>query len=201
MINKIDKYRYASMPKDKINELFLEACTQGNLEKIEYFLLDQHIQNAEVHYKSYTGLFNAAQYKHNEVVKFFLESKKIKNPSVDVGNGRLINYAFAKHNIDLIDYLLLLDKGKRIDLKTKGEEIFKGLMSNFKENQEMIKLLVVKYNINKTQNIIDFLDEKNRGVEDKIQVNEWFEKRDLKNAMEFYYQPKEDTVKTKRLKI
>lgn len=201
MINKIDKYRYASMPKDKINELFLEACTQGNLEKIEYFLLDEHIQNAEIHYKNYTGLFNAAQYKKNEVVKFFLESKKIKNPSVDVGNGRLINYAFAKHNIDLIDYLLLLDKGKRIDLKNKGEEIFKGLMSNFKENQEMIKLLVVKYNIEKTQNIIDFLAEINRNIEDKKQVNEWFEKRDLKNAMEFYYQPKEDTVKTKRLKI
>lgn len=95
----------------------------------------------------------------------------------------------------------MLDKGKRIDLKVKGDEIFKSLMSTFKQSQETIKLLIIKYNINKTQNIIDYLDEKDRGIEEKKLVNEWFEKRDLKNAMEYYYQPKQDTVKTKRLKI
>lgn len=201
MISKIEKYRYASMPKEKINQLFLEACIQGDLERIEYFLIDKTIQNADIDHKKYEGVFDAAQYKHNEVIKFFLESKKIKNPSVDIGNGRLINIAFATHNIDLIDYLLLLDKGKRIDLKNKGDSIFKSLMCDFKNSHETIKLLVIKYNIEKTQTIIDFLDEKNRGIEEKKLVNEWFEKRDLKNAMEYYYQPKENSVKTKRLKI
>lgn len=89
MIDKIEKYRYASMPKEKINELFLKACIIGDLERIEYFLTDKKIQNADIHYKNYEGVFNAAQYMHNEVVKFFLENKKIKNPSVDIGNNLL----------------------------------------------------------------------------------------------------------------
>lgn len=202
MINKIEKYRYESMPQEKINDLFLEACYSSNLELIEYFLFDKKIENAQLEYKNYLGLFNSCSSSNLNVLHFFLTSKKLtKNPSIDIGKGRLLSIASQKGNLELIEYLLTFENTKRLHLNQNNDEVFRILMSNFSKNQETIKTLVIKYDMKKTQEIIDFLDEKNRGIQEKILVNEWFEKRDLKNVLEYVFEKKEENIKTKKLKI
>lgn len=202
MISKIEKYRYASMPLEKINKLFLEACKAGDLELIEYFLLDKGIKNAQIEYENYGCVFNACNEKHLKVLDYLLTSPKLeKHPSIDIMNGSLLNIAFRNHDLYMIDYLLDFSKSKRIDLEKRGEDIFKYLMSDFKNHKEMIQLLVIKYNLKKTQNITDYLDEKNRGIEEKKIVSDWFFKRDLKDTLDFVFPVKENNIKTKKLKI
>lgn len=202
MINKIEKYRYSSMPQENINKLFLEACDYGNLELVDFFLTGKGIENAQIEYKGYECLFKACYKKNLNILDFLLTSKKLeKHPSIDINNGNLLNIAFENHDIDTIDYLLDFRKTKRIDINKRGEVIFKSLMSNFNKNKEMIQLLLIKYNLPKTQNIIDYLDEKNRGIEEKKIVNDWFDKRDLKVALEYVFPKKDNSEKVKKLKI
>ena len=202
MINKIEKYRYASMPQENINKLFLEACQSGNLELVDFFLTGNGIKNAQIEYKKYDCIFKACYGKHLNVLDYLLTSKKLeKHPSIDINNGNLLNIAFENHDINTIDYLLDFSKSKRIDLDKRGESIFKSLMGNFTRNKDMIQLLVIKYNIKKTQNIIDYLDEKNRGIEEKKIVNDWFNKRDLKITLDYVFPKKDSHEKVKKLKI
>lgn len=202
MIKKIDKYRYESMPKEKIDNLFIDACQSGNLELVQYFLFDKKIKNAEVEYKNYEALFKSCSSNNLELVKFFLTSKKLnKNPSIDISKGRLLSIACIEGNFEMIDYLLSFENTKRLYLNQNNDEIFKTLMTFFSTKHEIIKTLIIKYDIKKTQNIIDLLDEKNRGIEEKKIVNEWFEKRDLKNVMEYVFEKKENIIKVKKLKI
>lgn len=202
MISKIDKYRYASMPQEKIEKFFLQACESGNLELIQYFLWDKNIPNVSIEYNNYEGLFAACNKNHLEVVNFFLKNKKLnKNPPVDIAKGRLLRIACYQANIEMIDYLLSFENTKKLHVNQNDDEIFKSLMNLFSKRYELVQTLIVKYDMKKTQGIIDFLDQKNNGVEDKRLVNEWFEKRDLKNAMEFVFEKKEQTSKVKKFKI
>lgn len=199
MINKIDKYRYESMPQEKINEKFLEACKIGNLELIEYFLLDSKIKKANIEYKNYECVFIACREKHLNILNFLLTSERLeKKPSINLRSGYLLTIAFQNHDLDIIDYLLDFKKRKRVDIEKNGEQILKTLMNNFQENSEMIKLLIIQYKLPKTQNITDFLNEKNYKVQEKKITNEWFDKRDLNNVLNYYLQ--EDAVNEKKVK-
>lgn len=199
MINKIDKYRYESMSQEKINEKFLEACKIGNLELVEYFLLDSKIKKANIEYKNYECVFISCREKHLNILNFLLTSEKLeKNPSINLRSGYLLTIAFQNHDLDIIDYLLDFKKRKRVDIEKNGEQILKTLMNNFQENSEMIKLLIIQYKLPKTQNITDFLDEKNNKIQEKKIINEWFSKRDLNNVLNYYLQ--EDSVNEKKVK-
>jgi hypothetical protein len=187
MISKIDKYRYASMPVEKINDAFVHACGAGNLELAKYFLFDKNIQNAQIEKCGERGIVNACSGKHNEIVKFLLEGKELtKHVSVNVNRGALLRNAVERHNKELLNYLLDKKK-KKINLEHYGDSIFISLMGNFSYHRDMIMSLIVDYELPRTQVIIDFLDEKNRGVGEKKTVNEWFEKRELMQTLQYVF--------------
>jgi hypothetical protein len=81
--------------------------------------------------------------------------------------------------------------------------IFKSLMGNFGKNREIIKELIVTYELPKSQTIEDFLDEKNRGIEEKKTVNEWFEKRIFMKNLELELRNEAEVkpIKAKKMKV
>lgn len=202
MITKIDRYRYSNWPKEKINNLFVEACNNGNLELVKYLLFAPGIINAEVDYGSYKPIQSACYSKQNAIVKFLLTSKKlIKLTPINVHKGCLLRISVDNNNFEMVNYLL--KNSTKMSLSQNDDEIFKSLMSDFGRKREIIKTLIVNYDLPKSQTIEDFLNEKNRGVEEKKIVNEWFEKRtfmrdleqDLKNEVEI------KPVKAKKMKV
>lgn len=205
MISKIDKYRFESMPLEKINAAFLKACQDGNLELVKYFLFDKNIENAKIEKSGTQGVINACNGKHNDVVRFLLEGKELKSHvSVNVHRGALLSSSVRTHNTELLNYLL--DKNnKKMNLNQNNDEIFKGLMTNYHAHKEMIMSLIIDYDLPKTQGIVDFLDEINRGVVEKNQVNDWFEKRELMKTMDYVFnddaEKEPQKPKAKKLKI
>lgn len=143
--------------------------------------------------------------KYNEFLNFSMWSRNISRRK-----GILKKWTKEQDSIVLNNILSLQEKmqilqrtnksvNARIwrlnNLKENKNEIFRNLMNYFSTKHEFIKILIIKYDIKKTQKIIDFLDEKNHGIEEKQIVNEWFKKRDLKNVMEYVFEKKKMFLK------
>lgn len=202
MITKIDRYRYANWPLKKINDLFVESCGNGNFELVKYLLFSPGITNAEVDYGNYKAIQSACYGKQNDIVKFLLTNKKLtKTTPINVHKGSLLRIAVDTGNFELVNYLL--KNSNKMSLSQNNDSIFISLMGDFGRKRDIIKELIVTYELPKSQIIEDFLDEKNRGVEEKRLVNEWFERRtfmkdlekDLKDEVEV------KPIKAKKLKV
>jgi ankyrin repeat protein len=202
MITKIDRYRYSNWPLEKINDLFVSACSRGDLELVKYLLFAPGIINAEVDYGSYKPIQSACYAKQNEIVKFLLTSKKLpKVTPINVHKGCLLRIAIETSNFEMVNYLL--KNSTKMSLSQNDDMIFKSLMGNFGKNREIIKELIVTYELPKSQTIEDFLDEKNRGIEEKKTVNEWFEKRIFMKNLELELRNEAEVkpIKAKKMKV
>jgi hypothetical protein len=201
MLTKIDKYRYSNLPQVKINEAFCNACRTGDLELVKYLLLDKNIINAQIEHGNYIGARIACSGKHNDILKFLLEAEELKKKTpINTGKGIFLRVCVEQNNTEMMDYFL--KNNPKMNLNQNDDEIFKSLMSNFNKNKDMIKYLIVNYNLPKTQNIEDFLEEKNRGIEEKKLVNEWFQKRTLMEQLDKEFnQTKLTPTKSKKIKV
>lgn len=202
MITKIDRYRYSNWPVEKINELFVESCGNGNFELVKHLLFAPGIINAEVDYQNYRAIQSACYGKQNDIVKFLLTNKKLsKLTPINVHKGSLLSIAVQTNNPDMINYLL--KHSAKMSLSQNNDSIFRSLMSDFKKNKEIIKDLIVNYDLPKSQTIEEFLDEKNRWIEEKKIVNEWFERRIFMNDLdtELKNEVEVKPVKVKRMKV
>lgn len=94
--------------QDKINQDFLIACADGNLDKIENFFINKKGNTVpELSYRNYACLKIPCQTADIETVEFLLESKKIpQNVPLNAIDTKLFKSIGRRGYIQLISYFL-----------------------------------------------------------------------------------------------
>lgn len=204
MINKNDKLKFANLRLEQINNAFIEACERGDLDTVKFLLLEPRIIHPDITSVGGDALIKAGTNKHNHIVQFLIEGKELdKHVSINTGQGALLGLAVYTHNTELMDYLLNHTKNKKMNLNQNQDKIFISLMWEFNKHQDIIKLLITDYHLQRTQAIQDFLDQKNHGIQEKQLVSQWFDKRDTVETLRYVFQEDSTqfTSKPKKKKI
>ena len=75
MINQELKEKYKKLNKEELNNQFINACKNDDLEIIQYLLArDELTEHADIHAKDDEAFSWACRYGHLEVVKYLLTS-------------------------------------------------------------------------------------------------------------------------------
>jgi hypothetical protein len=91
-------------PKQQANHDFLEACGEGNLNKIKYLLNEK---SANIHSEKDLGIQRACASNHLEIVKYLLTSPELKKHSnIHANDDYSFKSACRNNNMDTIQYLI-----------------------------------------------------------------------------------------------
>lgn len=180
-----------SASQDRINLLFLDACRNGELDKVKYFLTSPEINRyADIHVDQDAALLFATREGHYEVIEYLLNSPDLKeNISIHAQGDYALIGACISGDIEMAKYLLTSPTLKEhIDIHTGG--------SNYKsdkpfitaysyERLELIHYFIFELNIEKTDEIKALLSNHMNEQYERISqtVNSMFEKRELNEEL------------------
>lgn len=101
--------------KQQNNYDFLEACSQGDLTKIKYFLNEESVN---INQEKDLAISRACRYGHLDIVKYLLNAPELKKHSNIYTNNSLAFTTACEHNKkEIIQYLIFdyhIDKNKDI---------------------------------------------------------------------------------------
>lgn len=103
------------MDKEFVNQKFLNACTTGNLNEVNFYLTSPAIKlHANINVKDnngFTGLMKACANNHLDVVKFLLSSPQLKkHANVHARSDLALWQAIYRGNTEIVKYLLTSDE-------------------------------------------------------------------------------------------
>lgn len=95
-------------PQDKINQEFLVACSNGDLEQVRHLLTSPILNfRANIHYQDDDGLTRACEHGHIHIVKYLLSSPELKE-HIDFTSYNYLGFVIAceNNNVDLVKYFI-----------------------------------------------------------------------------------------------
>jgi hypothetical protein len=105
------KDRYINYSQKAINELFIIACRNNDLEKVEFLLTSKDLPfNAQINMPSSQcfGICVASGSGNNDIVKFLATSPKLKElADIHIDNDNAINSAIFSGNKELIRFFII----------------------------------------------------------------------------------------------
>lgn len=123
---EIKKYHLLSR-----NELFLEACKEGNLENVASLITNNghnmiHATKVETNDRVYNGLAYACEKGHFDIVKYLLTDPKILNKSdIEFRTGMPLQKSCENGYLNIVEFLLtsnLLEK--KANIHAQGDMAF-----------------------------------------------------------------------------
>jgi ankyrin repeat protein len=171
----INPQDFLHFKQEEINTLFISACDSSNLEAMEFLLTNKNLKhNADIHCSDERPFRIACRKGHLDVVKFLLASPTIKeHVDIDTCQNTGATIAVSYNQLEVLNYFLTSpDLKKHLDPHFGDDLIFK--MAGNTQGYDIIHYLIFDYNIEKTEEIKQYL------IEDpNQQIIKWFEQRDL----------------------
>ena len=79
MIKQELKEKYKKLNQEELNEQFIDACKNDDLDIVKYLLTSPELtEHADIHASNNLGFIKACFYGHLEVVKYLLTSHELK---------------------------------------------------------------------------------------------------------------------------
>ena len=164
MINQELKQKYKKLNQEELNEQFIYACRDGNLEIIKYLLTSHELkENVDIHAENDWGFVWSCRNGNLEVVKYLLTSAELTehvdiHAKDDLGfrsacyEGRLevIKYLIIDMNIEktihIEKYLTEKKDNKTAQQATElfnTRDLYQKLKENIKDNKEKVKKMKI----------------------------------------------------------
>ena len=125
----------------KLNDEFIDACKNGDIDKVKYLLSSPELkEHADIHAFGDAGFQWACMNGHLEVVKYLLTSPDLKkHADIHEGSDAGFQWACNKGYLDIVKYLLTsTDLKKHADIHSNSDLGFRWACENG-------RLEVVKY--------------------------------------------------------
>jgi ankyrin repeat protein len=94
--------------KKQINESLLDACIDGDLDKVKFLLTSPELRhNADIHYKEDKPLHQACEHNQLHIIQYLLSSPELKEHSdIHSKNDWTLNIACNEGHFEIVRYLL-----------------------------------------------------------------------------------------------
>jgi len=96
------------MNTKQLNEAFLDACHEGNLDKVKFLLNSPELNNnANIHYQEDSGIHQACENGHLHILQYLLTSPELKeHADIHSKNDWVLTIACNEGFLDIVKYLL-----------------------------------------------------------------------------------------------
>lgn len=173
MLFTSNETQYDKMNANELLHHFQDACARGDIETIDYILTSSKVkEHINIHANSDRAFSDACEYGNLEVVRYLLESDHLKD-HINIANNKsaLINAARGNH-LDIFHYL----EQKIQPNKELMDYAF--ISAATTEAKDILKYLIYDYGLEKTDEIIESIQEL-----DKIapRIEEMFKIRENKD--------------------
>ena len=199
MINQELKEKYKKLNQEELNEQFIDACKNDDLDIVKYLLTSAELtEHADIHSRNDLGFIWACAQGHLELVKYLLTSPELtEHADIHADN----DYGFIKAcfygYLEIVKYLLTSPElTEHVDIHASNDEGF--ICACRDGHLEVIKYLIIDMNIEKTTQIEKYLNE-NKDNENVQQAIELFNTRDLHHQLNENI--KDNKEKVKKVKI
>ena len=166
---------------NKVDAKFIEACSEGSLNNVGYFLLSSDLKkNADIHANDDEGLKCACEEGNLEVVKYLLTSPELKEHANIYANDCIGFQIACKYNhVDIVEYLhSSQDLDEHADIYSNN---FYGFRSACIHNHvEVVKYFIFNAQMKLNKEIRDFL---RGGREAGEAILQMFKNRDLEKKL------------------
>ncbi len=190
--------KYYNVSQVSLNNSLISACNYGNLDEVKFLLTAPKLKlHADIDNNDGLCLAYACMNNHTDIVEYLLTSKElVKNADIHINEEYALFCSANNDFYDLFKYLLTSpDLKEHADIHAKDDYIFKTLCSE--KSIDLIDYLIFDYKINMTEDIQNYLNEKDN---DFIkQIKGMFAVRDLSNTLE--NELSSDIINKKRTKI
>jgi ankyrin repeat protein len=137
---------YKNLPEEVLNDIFLGACYQGNLELAKFVLTYPSLKNhANIHANDDLSLNHACSEGHLEIVKYLLSSSDLKE-HIDIHSDNDIAFrvACSCEQLEVIKYFIFdynINETKHIKnyLKRKPNEKVENMFKIREVNKNLEK--------------------------------------------------------------
>jgi ankyrin repeat protein len=94
--------------KEKLNESLLDACQDGDLDKVKFLLTSPELKiHAHIHYEKNSALHNASRNGHLHIVKYLLTSTELqKHANIYSKDSWALTVACNAGHLEVVKYLL-----------------------------------------------------------------------------------------------
>ena len=199
MINQELKEKYKKLNKEELNNQFINACQNDDLDIVQFLLTSPELkEHADVHAKDDLGFRVACRSGRLEVVKYLLTSDELKEHiDIHAENDWGFRIACLDGRLEVVKYLLTSDElTEHADIHAKDDWGFRIACRD--GHLEVVKYLIIDMNIEKTTYIETYLNENkdNKYVQQAIEL---FNTRDLHHQLNENI--KDNKEKVKKMKI
>ena len=173
MINQELKEKYKKLNQKELNEQFIDACKNDDLEVIKFLLTSPKLkEHADIHASNDEGFRSACAQGHLEVVKYLLTSPELKeHADIHAKDDEGFIWACKNGHLELVKYLLTSAELKEhADVHADNDEGFRWACSD--GQLEIVKFLILDMSIEKTKYIKHYLKENqdNKCVKEAIEL-------------------------------
>lgn len=110
---------FSGESQENLDDAFIWACLQGQLDKIKYLLTSPELKiHADIHTEGDNGLMLAFRKNHFDIIKYLLTSKDLKDhANIYNNNCQPFERACLHSNQEVLEYLVLdykIEKTKEI---------------------------------------------------------------------------------------
>ncbi len=179
------KLKFQNSSQAQLNNTFVKACNNGDLEVIHYLLTSPELMHhADIHVEDDLCLVAAAIKGHLDVIKYLLISPELTwHANIHAQDDAAFKLACLYHKLDVVQYLLTFSGENYIDfqkthsnldgaISEKYHDIVKAMMKSLYKNDMMAYL----ENISKVERYfqkhnLDFQEWQEEILKDDIVVN------------------------------
>lgn len=99
---------YSKFTKKHINEALLNACADGDLDKVKFLLNSPELQHlADIHYNENAPLHQACEHNNLHIMQYLLTSPELKkHADIHSKNDWALTIACNEGHLDIVKYLL-----------------------------------------------------------------------------------------------
>lgn len=184
MISEKIKNNIKKMSQYELDANLIHYCKNGDLDVVRYLLISPELkEHADIHNKDDWVLYYACNYGYLDIVKYLLTSSELKEHA-DIKSlaYRSLKVACCKGHIDIIKYLLTSPELKEnVNIHVDNDSIFIYICNQY--YIEILQYLIFDYNIEKTEDIKNYLDSNlKKDIVHMFEKREWEKKlkKDLK---------------------
>ena len=199
MIKQELKEKYKKLNQEELNEQFIDACAQGQLEIIKYLLTSAELtEHADIHAENDLGFRNACYQGHLEIVKYLLTSAELtEHADIHSRNDLGFRSACLAGHLEIVKYLLTSPElTEHANIHAENDLGF--IWACRYGRLEVVKYLIIDMNIEKTTHIEKYLNE-NKDNKTVKQAIEMLNNRDLYQKLNENI--KDNKEKVKKIKI
>ena len=199
MINQELKQRYKKYNKQQLNDAFIDACQNNDLDILQFLLTSLELtEHADIHARNDAGFRIACLDGHLEIVKYLLTSDELtEHADIHAKDDEGFIWACFYGYLEIVKYLLTSPELKKhADIHAENDVGF--IWACYESRLEVIKYLIIDMNIDKTNYIETYLNE-NKDNKNVQQAIELFNIRDLHHQLNENI--KDNKEKIKKMKI